>query len=67
MASLVVTSAFAEVNLVYGTSSDEHERIFFGNALIFFRTDAFSEKDERVSGKDGTVFGKRRNMFHILT
>ena len=58
--SLVVTSAFAEVELVYETFSDEHERLFFGNALIFFRTDAFSEKD-------GTRFRKRRNAFSEKT
>ena len=59
--SLVVTSAFARVKVVYETFSDEHERLFFGNALIFFRTDAFSEKDGRVFGKAGTVSGKRRS------
>ena len=57
---LVVTSAFARVRLVYETSRMNMSVFFFGNALIFFRTDAFSEKD-------GTRFRKRRNAFSEKT
>ena len=42
---LVVTSAFAEVDLVYETC----------RTGSFFRTDAFAEKPERVFGRAGTV------------
>ena len=65
--SLVVTSAFARVNLVYQTPLFwNNTTVFFGTDLIFFRTDAFSEKDERVSKKKQSCCSKKRG-FMILT
>ena len=61
--SLVVPSAFAEVNLVYETSFLEQHDCFFSEQTSSFseqtrfrkKTSAFSEKPERVFGKGAHV------------